>query len=134
MAEKKCNFVVGDLYAHSFRLRANRWPGSEPPPSCARWFRGLSRHPNRSRLKHEPWDNDPVSLSIMKRHLFPILLLALLAADASSQQAAPAPTTAPGSSTSPQSNGSKNPAQGPADKTIADKAAEKAHDYSQESF
>jgi tetratricopeptide (TPR) repeat protein len=70
----------------------------------------------------------------MKRHLSPVLLLcALLAATASSQQVTPAPKSGLPESSVPQSNADKNPIEAP-QKSPADKAADKAHDYTQESF
>jgi tetratricopeptide (TPR) repeat protein len=79
----------------------------------------------------------------MNRYSLPALLLcALLAATATSQQVTPAPEPKPrlpqaGSSSPEQSNADKNPIEAP-QKSPADKAAEKdsakSHDYSQESF
>jgi len=69
----------------------------------------------------------------MKRHLSPVLLLCALATTASSQQVTPAPKSGLPESSVPQSNADKNPIEAPG-KSPADKAAEKAHDYTQESF
>ena len=88
---------------------------------------------------YAPWDNNRGLYFLSMRDFVFLLLFALLAAAASSQQSSPSPASPSPNGPSewvPQGkNADKNPIEGPAQKPdVASKVPEKAHDYAQESF